>query len=286
MSADLSLARSAITFMWSISLALLLVACSAGSGAGEAAPVRRTSTAPTTPTSTDHTATKTATATSGGPTDDGSGRSHPGGIFRTSPGPPVCGDAFTPGTTIAEPIVVERLNHEQVCFAEVSGSSAPMQVTLVAPDGSEHVSDAFKAHGGWLWTFTAKPNLPLGTYTFEARPPDIQDSGQPLVTTGSVEVVRATSPVVYAVEQAGPGFAMALAGFPPESLVAVFLYGPPVGAELPFVRALPPARVDGGGEGRYSWQPEPDDRPGEYGIWLNPTPAECEREPCVSLSIP
>jgi len=181
---------------------------------------------------------------------------------------------------------VERLNQKSVCFTDVSNLSSPMQVTLVAPAGSEQVADAHKVSGGWLWQFTATPDLPLGTYSFVARLPDVKASGQPLVTTGGLEIVRASLPVVYQVERglSESGFRIELAGFPPGSLVAVFLYGPPDDTGgLPFVRALPAARIDGGGEGGYSWQPESADRPGQYGIWLNPTPAECL--PCASFSI-
>ena len=255
------------------SLLLLLIACGSGSGAGEAEST---------------TSSRSPRATGSSP-DDASGRSHPDGLFQTAPAPAlrVCREGLSPGTTVARPIAVERLNRRDVCFVGfLDDPSSPLHVALTAPDGSQREADASKVNGGWLWQVIAAPDLPLGSHGFRASQPAGEAGGLPLETTGRVEIVRATSPSVYQVEPESPDLTLQirLAGFPPSSLVAVFLYGPP-GAygRLPFVRALPAAQIDDSGEGNYSWKAESGHQPGTYGVWLNP--GDCNSA-CAFFQIP
>ena len=45
-----------------------------------------------------------------------------------------------------------------------------------------------------------------------------------------------------------------------------------------FVADLPPVRVDARGEAAFTWEPDGPLTPGDYGLWLENGPPECQTE--------
>jgi hypothetical protein len=160
------------------------------------------------------------------------------------------------------------------CFQGFASPGSPVMVDVTAPDGRHNRDGTQNLDGTWFWTFAPTLEMPIGTFRFR-----VTQSGWTSDITGTIVVVQGTEPRILQTADTGPagsaGLQIELTGYPPGTNVDVFLYGPGVG-NLPFLRPLPVAIVNGDGDAHYAVNADPSDPPGQYAVWLNPEPRSCK----------
>jgi hypothetical protein len=221
--------------------------------------------------------------------------------------------ALRAGFTRQNPIHAERLTAGRFCLRGFHKDGPLVHLVLTGPlpaetqeardlDPIKPIKDPVLHTYGpvhytyWKWVerIVLKP---VGDYKIHATQ-ESRTSDTSLEANGRLRVVPATEPTIYnggeqeASYPPGASFQIQFSGFPPNSQVMVFLYGPGVKIgkrdeyEYPFLRPLPLAQMDAHGEASYSLASRPDDRPGEYGIWMNPLPRWCREDelcgPCAA----
>lgn len=178
------------------------------------------------------------------------------------------GDGSCIGVDKSKLAVVVEFNQPEVatsftmCFAGFTPNQ-PVQAHVRLPDGKVRriSSESFSVPEGVPWaSWTSVPGDPLGTYEVTAT----QGS---LTGRGSFTVSAASSPNLVAIEPsfgpAGSAFRFALAGFPPNRNLDLYLYRQSAAGTYEFLTTLSP-RMDGKGETILTVQTAPDDPPGVY----------------------
>lgn len=250
----------------------------------------------------------TEESSGGHPTEESSGR-HPSkilfGLFRSRGGglPDVCPltrAALRAGSTRQNPIRLHHLASGWFCLRGFDDHGPPLRIILTGPlpEKTQQVKnlDPIKDPAGytyWAWSISVVLK-PIGDYRIHVTQ-DSKALGILLQASGRVKVVPATVPSIYNARETasyppGTTLQIELSGFRPNSQVMIFVYGPlaRVGKSYgyPFLRPLPLAQMDAHGEASYLLASRPGDQPGEYAVWINPTPLKCHgRMACTRFKV-
>ncbi|MCA1692729.1 MAG: hypothetical protein LC733_11230, partial [Actinobacteria bacterium] len=253
--------------LWGLALALLLVLAACGGGSDEEAGSGTSTTEPAVSTSSSTVSQTTSTELAA-----------PGSPLQRRDVPPEGvkaqfeyfqeGDGACFGLDESRPAAVVDFEKPEmatsfiICFPGFAPNQ-PVQADVRLPDGKMRKisSESFNVPEGVpfsLWT--AVPGDPLGTYEVTATQGALRG-------TGRFTVSVASSPNLVEIEPlfgpAGSVFRFALAGFPPNRNVELYLYRQTEAGPYSFLTTLSP-RMDGKGETILTVHTAPDDPPGVY----------------------
>lgn len=210
-------------------------------------------------------------------------------------------------------IQLKRLVKQKICFMDLGVSTAPSLV-VTTPAGAREVitlTPGSPGSGDWVWLVQSVPGLgleaSLGQYTFRmitavpsstptGASASVTTSPPPrfIVTSGNLTIIPVTQPsaeVSSDPQLAGDQLQIGLSGFPAFSMVYVSLYGPGASdgqgasAMYPLLVDLPGLRTDQHAEGAALWTVPSGTADGRYAIWIDPLPAACKNNPCISFTV-